>query len=111
MDSKGYYEGNKRNLSEFTQYKNMDRPSLTGSYSGAYRADERNPAQPKGPGWIFCGKGVVLSDIYVCGSGALFFKIDFNGLLSPVSVTLGCNGVVISYKEGAEYTPEYECVV
>jgi hypothetical protein len=45
MDSKGYYEGNKRNLSEFTQYKNMDRPSLTGSYSGAYRADERNPAQ------------------------------------------------------------------
>jgi hypothetical protein len=41
---------------------------------------------PKGPGWIFCGKGVVLSDIYVCGSGALFFKIDFNGLLSPVSV-------------------------
>ena len=45
MDSKGYYEGNKRNLSEFTQYKNIDRPSLTGSYSGAYRADERNPAQ------------------------------------------------------------------
>jgi hypothetical protein len=54
---------------------------------------------------------VIVRFLYVCGSGALFFKIDFNGLLSPVSVTLGCNGVVISYKEGAEYTPEYECVV
>jgi hypothetical protein len=37
----------------------MDRPSLTGTYSGAYRADERNPAQlqqqPHYPPWIVVG--------------------------------------------------------